>query len=142
MGTFDLYASLGFLFVNTAFQAKQNLTAQFQKEGFDATSDQFTVMAALFGKEGINQKEIATISWKTDSNLTRILRGMENKGLVFREKGTDARSRNVFLSDKGQGLYLALTQIAGKYMNQVFRDLSSDDQKTLQEILLNIRKHI
>ena len=72
--SFDLYSSLGFLLVNTSFQVKQNLTAIFQREGFDATVDQFRVMGALFGKDGMTQKQICEISCKNDSNLTRIFR--------------------------------------------------------------------
>ena len=139
---FDLHSSLGFLLVNTAFQAKQNLTKLFQQEGFDTTIDQFVVMGALIGKNGITQKQICQICCKNDSNLARILNGMENKNLIYRQKGEDARSRNVFLSDKGQALYIALTPIAERYMNQVLGDLSNEERGILVKILLHIREKL
>lgn len=142
MKLFDLYSSLGFLLVNTSFQAKQNLTSLFQKKGFDATVDQFTVMGALIGEKGMAQRQLCEKSCKNDSNLTRILSGMENKGLIYRQKGQDARSRNVYLSDKGQTLYTSLAPIAETYMRQVFIGLTDDDEKTLKRILLHIRNNL
>jgi DNA-binding MarR family transcriptional regulator len=142
MEQFDLFSSLGFLLVNTAFQAKQNLTAMFQQEGLNATADQFTVLGALFGKEGISQKEICQLTCKNDSNLTRILAGMESKDLITRVKGRDARSRYVALSDKGQKLYMSLAPVAGKYMNQVFDNLTADEQKNLRSVLMKIRENL
>ena len=139
---FDLHSSLGFLLVNTAFQAKQNLTKLFQQEGFDTTIDQFVVMGALIGKNGITQKQICQICCKNDSNLARILNGMENKNLIYRQKGEDARSRNVFLSEKGQALYIALAPIAKRYMNQVLGDLSDEERSFLAKMLLHIREKL
>ena len=136
---FDLHSSLGFLFVNTAFQAKQNLTALFQKEGFDTTIDQFAVMGALLGKDGITQKHIAQICCKNESNLARILKGMESRGLIYRQKGMDARSRNVYLSNKGMILYASLAPIAQKYMTQVLGDLSMEERQILVKLVLHIR---
>ena len=139
---FDLHSSLGFLFVNTAFQAKQNLTALFQKEGFDATIDQFVVMGALMGKDGISQKHIAQICCKNESNLARILKGMESRGLIYRQKGKDARSRNVYLSGKGQILYASLAPIAERYMAQVLGDLSIEEKQMLAKLVLHIREKL
>jgi len=130
------------LLVNTAFQAKQNLTTLFQKEGFETTIDQFVVMGALMGQNGITQKQICQICCKNDSNLTRILNGMESKGLIYRQKGKDARSRNVYISDKGQVLYIALAPIAERYMNQALGDLSDEERGVLAKILLHIRDKI
>ena len=136
---FDLHSSLGFLLVNTAFQAKQNLTAMFQKEGFNATIDQFVVLGALVGKDGITQKEICQICCKNDSNLARILKGMEAKSLIERKKGRDARSRNVYISEKGQALYAALAPIAQGYMVHVLGHLSETERDMLVKILLDVR---
>ena len=139
---FDLHSSLGFLFVNTAFQAKQNLTALFQKEGFDTTIDQFVVMSALIGKKGITQKQIAQICCKNESNLARILKGMEAKGLIFRQIGKDARSRNVCLSAEGQALYIALAPIAEGYMAQVLGGLLPEERAVLAALVLRIREKL
>jgi len=139
---FDLHSTLGFLFVNTAFQAKQNLTALFQKEGFDTTIDQFAVIGALVRADGISQKEICRICCKNESNLTRILKGMEAKGLVVRKKGEDARSRNVYLTNKGRTLFTSLAPISEKYMYQVLDHLSDVERDMLAKLVLRIREKL
>ncbi|MCL2621231.1 MAG: MarR family transcriptional regulator [Defluviitaleaceae bacterium] len=130
------------MFVNTAFKAKQNLTTLFQKEGFDTTTEQFAVMGALIGKDGITQKELCQISHKNESNLTRILKGMEGKGLIYRQTGKDARSRNVYLSDKGQTLFISLAPIAESYMSEVLGGLSEQEKATLAKLVLHIRNNL
>ena len=111
----------------------------FQKEGFDTTIDQFVVMGALIGKDGITQKHICQICCKNESNLARILKGMEDKGFISRKKGKDARSRNVYLSAEGQELYIALAPIAEKYMAYVLGDLSDEERNMLAKLVLNVR---
>jgi DNA-binding MarR family transcriptional regulator len=128
--------------VNTSFQAKQNLTSAFQKAGFDTTVDQFTVMGAIIGEKEITQRQICEKSCKNDANLTRILKGMESKGLVFRQKGKDARSRNVYLSDEGKQLFASLVPIAEEYMHRVFTGLSEEEEKLLEQMLLKVREKL
>jgi len=139
---FDLYSTLGFLFVNTGFQAKQNLTVIFQKEGFSTTIDQFVVMSALFGTHGITQKQICDKCGKNRSNLTRLLRRMENTGLITRQKGYDGRSRYVYLSEEGRELFISLAPIAVKYMAQVLGDLSDDEKDLLTKLVFRIREKL
>jgi len=139
---FDLGASLGFLFVNTSFQAKQNLTALFKHSGFDATADQFAVIGVLAMENGITQRQLCEKSCKNDSNLTRILNGMERKGLILRQKGRDARSRHVHLSAAGKALYLSLAPIAEGYMRRVFAGLSDEERAGLEKVLLHIRGNL
>ncbi|QQO08639.1 MarR family winged helix-turn-helix transcriptional regulator [Breznakiella homolactica] len=139
MSQFNLYESAGFTLVNTAFQVKQNLTALFLKHGFDATVDQFSVLAALSREDGVTQKRLSEISGKTDSNLTRILKGMEHKGLLYRRIGSDARNRTVHLSKTGTELYGALLPIAREYNARIFRGISKEETETLSRILRQLR---
>ncbi|MCL2377567.1 MAG: hypothetical protein FWC77_00415 [Defluviitaleaceae bacterium] len=99
-------------------------------------------MGALIGKDGITQKDICQLCCKNDSNLTRILKGMENKGLIIRKKGKDARSRNVFLSGDGQALFILLAPIAETYMAQVLGDLSDEERNMLAKLVHNVREKL
>ena len=99
-------------------------------------------MGALIDKDGITQKELCQISHKNESNLTRILKGMEGKGLIYRQTGKDARSRNVYLSDKGQTLFISLAPIAESYMSEVLGGLSEQEKATLAKLVLHIRNNL
>jgi len=99
-------------------------------------------MGALVGKGGITQKHICQICCKNESNLARILKGMESKGLINRQKGKDARSRNVCLSGKGEMLFIELAPIAEKYMTQVLGGLLDEERNMLAKLILRIREEL
>lgn len=142
MKKFNLYSSLGFIFGNTSFQAKQNLTALFHKNGFDSTVDQFSILAALQIEDGITQTQLSGRSCKQSSNLTRILTGMEEKGLLLRLKGCDARSRNVHISQAGRTLYKALSAITENYFQHIFSGLTEEEQRTFADMLHRIQNNL
>ncbi len=142
MPEFDLFSSPGFLFINTAFLAKQNLTARFQKSGFDATVDQFAVLSVLNHEDGITQTVLCERSCKNSSNLTRILNGMTAKGLVERKAGEDARSRKVSMTENGKALYQALAPIAHQYMMEIFAPLTEEEQQALLSMLKRMKNRL
>lgn len=140
--TFDLYSSIGFALVNTSFRAKQALTASFQKQGLDSTVDQLVILSALLNENAITQTKLCEKTCKNNSNLTRIINGMEEKGLVTREKGHDGRSRIVCISDKGMALYESLVPIANGYMTQIFSEFSDEEKELLRGMLARINNQI
>lgn len=142
MKPFDLYESAGFLLINTAFQVKQNLTTLFQSHGYEITIDQFAVLTALHNQDRITQKLLCEKTCKTESNLTRILGGMEKKGLLKRQVGTDARSRIVCLTAASRTLYQELLPLATAYNRQILEAFSVEEQKTLTEMILRVRAHM
>lgn len=142
METFDLYSSIGFVLVNTSFRAKQALTALFQKQGLDSTVDQLVILSALLNENGITQTKLCEKTCKNNSNLTRIINGMEEKRLVTRQKGQDGRSRIVCISDKGKILYEALAPIADGYMSKIFSEFSKEEEKLLRDMLARINNQL
>lgn len=142
MNQFDMFDTLGFLTINTAFQAKQNLNTIFQSGGMDATVDQFVILSVLLITDGIGQKELSGRCYKSDSNLTRILNGMENKGLILRQKGKDARSRTIHITKPGRVLYEKLAPMAESYNRQLFQDFSKEEQAVYRSLLMKMRESL
>jgi len=142
MAAFNLYSSLGFLLVNTSFQAKQNLNRLFLENGFDNTVDQFVVLGGLLNEGTTSQTELCQRSCKNSSNLTRILTNMESKELISRTKGNDARNNNVSITESGLVLYKGLAPIAERYMRHVFSELTNEERSMFENILLRIRDRL
>lgn len=142
MNEFQLFDTLGFLTINTAFRAKQNLNSIFQKNGMNATVDQFVILSVLLVKDGIVQKEISEQCDKSDSNLTRILNVMENRSLIQRQAGKDARSRNIFLTEAGIQLYQKLAPIVAVYNQSIFEGLSEEKLDTYKDVLMHMREKL
>ncbi|MBN1776337.1 MAG: MarR family transcriptional regulator [Clostridiales bacterium] len=142
MMQFDLFDTLGFLTVNTALHAKQNLNSIFLRSGTDATLDQFVVMSVLLINDGIVQKQISEKCDKSDSNLTRILNVMESKKLIMRKTGKDARSRSIYLTETGKQLYSKLAPLASDYNRQVFEGFSETEMRMFKGLLLRMRENL
>lgn len=138
----NVYSSIGFLLINTAFQAKQKLSTLLQQKGIDATVDQYAVISALMDEDGISQKELCEKSCKNDSNLTRILSVMENREYILRKKGKDGRSRNVYLTEKGRNLYNIISPYAISYEKELFKNFSPNEINMLKNLLNNIRNEL
>lgn len=142
MQQFELFDTLGFLTINTAFQAKQNLNSIFLRNGIDASVDQFVILSVLLINNGIVQKTLSEQCCKSDSNITRILNVMENKELIERKKGMDARSRSIFLTQKGTLLYQRLAPLAAAYNSQLFEGFSEEEIIIYRGLLMRMRENL
>ncbi len=142
MQQFELFDTLGFLTINTAFQAKQNLNSIFLRNGIDASVDQFVILSVLLINNGIVQKALSEQCCKSDSNITRILNVMENKELIERKKGKDARSRSIFFTQKGMLLYQRLAPLAAAYNSQLFEGFSEEEIIIYRGLLMRMRENV
>lgn len=142
MQQFEIFDTLGFLTINTAFQAKQYLNSIFLRNGIDASADQFVILSVLLIKNGIVQKKLSEQCYKSDSNITRILNVMENKELITRKKGTDGRSRSIFLTEKGTLLYQRLAPLAAAYNSQLFEGFSEEEIIIYRGLLMRMRENL
>lgn len=137
-----MFDTLGFLTINTAFQAKQNLNSIFQSDAADATADQFVILSVLLTADGLVQKKLSVRCYKSNSNLTRILNVMESKGLIMRQKGRDARSRTIHITRPGRVLYQKLAPLAESYNRQLFQSFTEEELLLYKTLLLKIRSSL
>ena len=74
-------------------------------EELDLTYTQYITMLVLWEKNSLKLKEVGKILYLDSGTLTPILKRLEEKGLVLRERNkNDARDLNVTLTEKGEGL--------------------------------------
>ena len=99
-----------------AYQASRN-ALEFQLQGKGLTAAQLDVLKLLLGiggthapsAGGSDQRALQEALGITSATLTRLLAGMERRGLVARRAHTtDARSKTVRITPKAHRLYLSL----------------------------------
>ena len=107
----------------------------------DLTYTQYIVMMYFWEKEKSNVKEIAKTLWLDSSTLTPLLKKLENKGYITRERSTyDERNLDVSVTKKGMNLRnkaLGIPEKMGKCLN-----LSKEETKTLYEIIYKILMNV
>ncbi len=103
----------------------------------DLTYTQYIAMMVLWEHGKINVKEMGEYLYLDSGTLTPVLKKMEQKGLIKRERAEeDERVLNVTLTSKGEQLKEAAVNIPEKIGACV--KLTPEESKSLYEILYKI----
>ncbi len=105
---------MGPILTRTARAVGLLLQKKFEREGFDVSAEQWTVLANLFfKKDGQFQQQLADRTYKNKAAITRLIAGLEKKELVHRvEDDQDKRQKRVYLTDKGAAIMDSLIPVA------------------------------
>ncbi len=72
-------------------------------QSIDLSKEQFIVLKYLNDKDGLIQNDLAFITNRSKTALTRLIQTMEKKNLVFRQSSpSDLRVNHVYLTDHGR----------------------------------------
>lgn len=78
----------------------------FSSHGIDLSKEQFIVMKYLHEKDGRKQNDLAFITNRSKTALTRLINTMEKKGLVHRKVcEKDLRINHIYLTSFGKNLW-------------------------------------
>lgn len=104
------------------------------------TSPQFDVIATLGDTQGMSMKDLAAATLVTKGTLTGIVDRLEKKGLLRREiPPENRRSFTIVLTEKGETLFQKVFPEHVTYLQQRFEKLSSDELKSLHDLLKKLR---
>ena len=118
------------------------LHEEMANEGLDLTKEQMIVLKKLHDQDGRNQNELAYLTLRNKSSLTRLLSKMENKKYIERKQCDDDRRVNhVFITDLGREIFAKTHPIIGRIIGIMEQDISEEEIeqmiKTLQKIQYN-----
>lgn len=120
-----LEESPGFLINRTALKIKKEFQRLLTLQGLHVTAEQCVVLWRLWSYEGGVQRELASTTFKDMTNLTRILDGLEHRGLVVRKRDEhDRRCSRVFLTEEGRALRRNILAVAGELAERAYHGLS------------------
>ncbi len=93
--------------VHTAMRTRT--VARFREIGWDGTPEQWVVLARLMEADGRTPGQLADATFRDKAGATRIVTALEQRGLVARRPDpSDARSKQVWLTDAGRALHARL----------------------------------
>lgn len=106
---------------------------------FNVTSEQWTILASLWKKNGQTQQELANIANKNKASITHLIDNMEKRNLVYRQADEgDRRNNFIFLTEEGERLQASLGKIVKKTMKEVTRGIEKKDLKVSRKVLKKI----
>ena len=115
----------------------------FHSEGLELTKEQFLVLKFLHDKDGRIQNDLAFITNRSKTSLTRLIHTMEKKGLVTRTiSKNDKRANNVFLTEHGKELFETSMPILKTVIDELEGGINKNDLETTKKVLTKIQENI
>lgn len=102
----DFETSIGPWLGRTVKLVDYHLQEAFDANGLDLTKEQMIVLKTLHGQDGINQNELACLTFRDKSSLARLLSKMEAKNYITRlQSEEDKRNNEVFITVEGAAIF-------------------------------------
>lgn len=135
--------SLGYIVNLTARVMSHSLRKRLQASGSDLTAEQWGILACLQQRDGCNQMELAHEHFKDKANITRIVDGLERRGLVERQQDPqDRRNNRIFLTTKGREIYRKLLPIVTGMLQQAYAGMTTEEIQKLKEQLRQVHRNL
>lgn len=121
--------AIGF-WVHRVYQASRNeMYRVFRAHGEDVTPEQWAVLIRLWERDGQPQTELSAATFRDAPTMSRIIDGLETRGLLTRKAHPDdGRVRVVHLTRAGKALEQRLVPLVEGIVERM---LAGIDQRTL-----------
>jgi len=116
-----------------------------KEKGIDISKEQFLLLKYLNEKDGRIQNELAFITNRSKTSLTRLINTMEKKGLVYRAiSHQDMRINHIYLTELGKDIWKKSYPVFQSIIRELQEGIPETDlslvRKTLEHIQMNINK--
>lgn len=140
---YNLEESLGYVIGRAARSMANRLNHNFEKSGYDVTCEQWAVLMNLWHKDGQTQKELASITCKDKTSITRLLDGLEKKNLVVRIPGKkDARQKIIYLTNQGKAFQQELLKIVKETLAEAQKGINARNLKVCKDVLRQVTHNL
>lgn len=115
----------------------------FKSEGLDLTKEQWSVLKRLRVNDGQPQNDLAFITHRDKTSMTRLINAMEANELVVRRKDAkDRRVNRVYLTKHGKDVIEKVLPIMYDLIPAVQQTLTKEEIETLVKTLMKIKTRI
>ena len=116
--------SLGYLTVVTGRMFASTFGRKIAEAGLDVTMEQWSILRILLNEDGCTQESILRLTYYEKSTLSRILEGLERKGLIERRRGAaDGRRKEVFLTSRGFDIGVSGTSVVLALLEKLYESV-------------------
>ena len=113
---------------------------EIKAEKLDLTKEQIIILKNLFFNDGINQNELACLTLRNKSSLTRLLVKMEKKNYIIRKQSKeDKRINNVFITPLGKEMFVQTRPMIKKTMDIMEKDILKKEKQIMISLLKKIQ---
>ncbi|HKU38367.1 MAG TPA: MarR family transcriptional regulator [Polyangiales bacterium] len=137
--------AIGF-WIHRVYQASRNeMFRRFREHGEDVTPEQWAVLIRLWERDGQSQTELTESTFRDRPTMSRILDGMEGRGLLARHVDErDSRVRIVRLTRRGKSLQHKLVPVAKDIVERLVAGIDEaallTTRATLRQMFANLEE--
>ncbi|OIQ30430.1 MAG: MarR family transcriptional regulator [Bacteroidetes bacterium MedPE-SWsnd-G2] len=118
------------------------LQEQFKSHGLSLTKEQMIVLKKLHDQDGISQNNLAFLTLRDKSSLTRLLGKMENKGYIKRQQcDTDKRVNHVFITDIGREVFNQSRPAIKNTLDTLEHNITEEEKQQIIKTLKKIQQN-
>lgn len=128
--------AIGF-WVHRVYQASRNeLYRAFRAAGHELTPEQWAALIRLWEEDGCTQAELSDATFRDAPTMSRIVVGMEARGLVERRADpADGRVRRVFLTPEARRLERVLVPVVQDLVGRMLAGVPARDLQVTRATL-------
>lgn len=138
----DFETSIGPWLGRTVKMVDYHLQEAFDSYGVDLTKEQMVVLKKLFEQDGINQNELASLTYRDKSSLARLLSKMEAKNYIKRvQSEEDKRNNEIFITPHGTKTFKDTRPIIQEIIDTMENGLDQDDKLLIISVLKKVQNN-
>ena len=114
----------------------------FNEAEIDLTKEQMIVLKKLSFEDGLNQNELAFLTLRNKSSLTRLLSKMETKKYIKREQDSlDKRIKRVFITETGKEAFQKSRPVIKNIIKRIEQNISEKEKQETIKVLKKIQSN-
>lgn len=138
----DFENSIGPWLGATVKVLEYHLHDAFKAYDLDLTKEQMIVLKRLHDQDGMSQNELAFLTLRDKSSLTRLLNKMEKKDYIIRKQcKEDKRINKVYLTSLGKTVFESSKPVINNMITKMEENISQSEKKQIIEILKKVQSN-
>ncbi|MDT0551936.1 MarR family winged helix-turn-helix transcriptional regulator [Urechidicola vernalis] len=115
----------------------------FKQNNIDISKKQWIILKVLSDEDGRVQNDLAFVTNRDKTSLTRLLSGMEKKNLVARiPSKLDKRINHIHLTKNGNLLYQKTKPIIQQLLNNIQEPLTETEIRDTIRVMQKLKEHL
>lgn len=117
-----------------------HLQELFSEHGLDLSKEQMIILKRLHEQDGLNQNELASLTFRDKSSMARLLSKMEKKNYIQRKQSKeDKRTNLVFLTVNGRTIFEQTRPALKKLISTMEENITDEEKRLMIKVLKKVQ---
>jgi DNA-binding MarR family transcriptional regulator len=118
------------------------ICSEMTKQGYNLSRTQIVMLKVLHQQGALPQNDLAFLTERDKTSLTRLINTLEKKNLVARISSPDDKRVNmIHLTTNGEKLFAEVRPLMKEIIGEMQNGLSEDDKETVKKAMLIIQEN-